>query len=230
MSKRLKYYLAGLATGILLGIGIMFIFQSGRQAGSSRKDLSKKYIDSNKPGTEQKTVSSDHFASKSTTKENGTEKSTLENDINKDTTATVDSLNNDQSETDTLKQEQDTITGENELVIMQDKLIATSRLPVKQLNDKAGELPDNNKNLDSLLIDDPNTNTKEPDSLLVEFWENPINYKGYRKIKNRLIIFGMTEEDSIKIFKGNDNYFMKIRNKKFPLKETNNFRPIWFED
>lgn len=230
MSKRFTYYLAGLATGIILGIGLMVIFQSGRQANPSKHDLSEKYVDNKKVKTEQKSGSVEKIVSDSNENHNGLQTTKIDTTITQDTTASADSLDTISPKADTIEQKQDTVPDENDFVVMQDKLIATSQKPVIHTNDIPKEATSDNKNLDSLLIDDPNTNTKEPDSLMVEFWKNPINYKGYRRIKNRLIIFGMTEEDSIKIFKTRDNYFMKIRNKKFPLDETNNFRPIWFDD
>ncbi|HNP98101.1 MAG TPA: hypothetical protein PKK99_03555 [Bacteroidia bacterium] len=51
----------------------------------------------------------------------------------------------------------------------------------------------------------------------VEFWVSPINYRGYKLIKNKLILFGIEEPDAVKLFLMDGNLFMKYGNEYYRL-------------
>lgn len=49
-------------------------------------------------------------------------------------------------------------------------------------------------------------------NLYVEFWKSPLNYKGYKLGKNKLIIYGISPEENLKMIYLNDQYFLKLGN------------------
>lgn len=229
MKNATKYYAAGVLTGIILGVSIVLIIQSGQ----------------NKPGrlqiTERETLVHEQNDAETKQKPQRQKTQAPENVVATIDSTTTDSTQNnmDSLYTDSINSlaiAQDSLTTpadsskeEEDIVVMEDRLIATTRLPI-YATANVSPRSKGNKNLDSLLIDDKYTNNENPESLTVEFWKSPINYKGYRRIHTRLVIFGLTAADSIRIFKREDQLFMNVKNKDFPINETDEFRSIWFED
>jgi len=58
--------------------------------------------------------------------------------------------------------------------------------------------------------------------LQVEQWENPTNFAGYRKMQNKLIVYGI-DIDDIELESVDDNLFLIFNNKKLPLKDSDSF-------
>jgi hypothetical protein len=84
----------------------------------------------------------------------------------------------------------------------------------------------------------PSESTRRLDSLLgnrqeavyrqinVEFWESPLNFTGYKMGKNRVIIYGLDQIESVSIQTLDDNIFLKYYEFYFPLLLTSEFLPL----
>lgn len=66
---------------------------------------------------------------------------------------------------------------------------------------------------------------KKKIKLMVEFWKSPLNYKGYRLQKNRLVLFGIEPTDEVVIVYSGNAYFIKTTIGYFKLTENDDFRP-----
>lgn len=82
-----------------------------------------------------------------------------------------------------------------------------------------------NRQLDSLLVDN-NSQTNEK-GLLVEFWISPVNFTGYKLNKKKLILFGVVEFDSLKLFYHSDkSLLMKYKRQTFNLECGNDYTSL----
>ncbi len=61
-------------------------------------------------------------------------------------------------------------------------------------------------------------------SFKVEFWQSPINYKGFKMTKNKIVLFGINPEDNLKLFHLNDDIFMKHNQNYYKLYFTDDFK------
>jgi len=52
-------------------------------------------------------------------------------------------------------------------------------------------------------------NTSFPNLFFVEFWKTPLNSKGYRMTRNRVILYGLSDFSSITIYKVDDYFYLK---------------------
>ena len=136
------------------------------------------------------------------------------------------SLGNDSSQTDLYDnggtvQDEDTITSshsstdslginsdaETDIVVKKDELISTKTLEVINLNPVSAST----KTKDSLLqkvsgiVDDKNAKQL----FNIEFWQSPINYKGYKMSKYKIVLYGIASADAIKVFKTDDAIYLK---------------------
>ena len=57
----------------------------------------------------------------------------------------------------------------------------------------------------------------------VEFWQSPINYKGYKLGKNKLIVYGIMPDDFFKLIQVDNNYYMRYGNTCVKLMMNSNF-------
>ncbi|MFM7216496.1 MAG: hypothetical protein ACKO1U_00605 [Bacteroidota bacterium] len=107
---------------------------------------------------------------------------------------------------------------QEEIIVRKDQLLIASRIVLddrstgtrkssmsaeaaRQLNPAAG-LPEE----------------KEPkNSVEVEFWVNPVNYKGYRWSNDKLVLFGIEHPDQILLFRIDDLIYMKSEGEFFEL-------------
>lgn len=61
----------------------------------------------------------------------------------------------------------------------------------------------------------------------VEFWESPINYKGYKMANRKLILFGLTEPyDNIAVLYSDKKVFFQHNNIKYLIENSYTFKPL----
>ncbi|MFT4602257.1 MAG: hypothetical protein ACI857_002443 [Arenicella sp.] len=64
-----------------------------------------------------------------------------------------------------------------------------------------------------------------PSRMLVEFWESPLNFSGYKLSKNKLLMFGMPDNLVYDIYRKENDYFISTENIYYSMKETEEFLP-----
>jgi len=61
-------------------------------------------------------------------------------------------------------------------------------------------------------------------SFKVEFWQSPINYKGYKMTKNKIVLFGINPEENLKLFHLDDEIFLKHNQNYYKLLFTDEYK------
>jgi len=112
----------------------------------------------------------------------------------------------------------------NDIVVKKDGLLFTKTVEVANLSPVASTL--NTK--DSLLqkvsgVSDDRLNSKQ--FFNIEFWHSPLNYKGYKMSKYKLVLYGITSADGIKIFKSEDIIYLKNQGLIYKLDQAGDFKP-----
>jgi hypothetical protein len=103
------------------------------------------------------------------------------------------------------------IPGDNDIVVKKDELLGQRMVPVQNLEKTEGA--------DSLAAP-----TGAP--LTVEFWKSPLNYRGYKYSRSRLILFGFEMDDVQSIFKSGNTTYLKSAIGVFRLDFTSDFRQL----
>ncbi|MEX1001870.1 MAG: hypothetical protein WDZ35_07135 [Crocinitomicaceae bacterium] len=122
-------------------------------------------------------------------------------------------------EPDTLIAEvvEDTTEMENDLSIKREKLIDSRWMKVIVLEEKEEK--------DSLIKDMLGIHDKMPDQLLVEFWESPLSFSGYKLSKSKLILYDMPAALEYKLYRTEKTYYLSTESMYYLLKETEEFLP-----
>lgn len=70
------------------------------------------------------------------------------------------------------------------------------------------------------------TSSDFPNMFFVEFWKTPLNSKGYRMTRNRVILYGLSDFSSITIYKVDDNYYLKNEDVVYKISSGTEFKPM----
>ncbi len=83
-----------------------------------------------------------------------------------------------------------------------------------------------NDDLDSTLVNNP---SKKQEGLNVEFWRSPVNFKGYKLGRKKLVLYGVYAYDQVSLVYGaNNQIVMKYNGREYQLKCAEDFIPTIF--
>jgi hypothetical protein len=60
---------------------------------------------------------------------------------------------------------------------------------------------------------------------VVEFWSSPLNYKGYKMSLNKVILYGLSESENVRLYKLEDEIYLQSGSSTFHLEYSNEFHP-----
>lgn len=60
--------------------------------------------------------------------------------------------------------------------------------------------------------------------LNIEFWQSPLNYKGYKMSKYKLVIYGVNPADAFKLYRVDESIYFKVNSSTYKLDYTADFR------
>ena len=85
---------------------------------------------------------------------------------------------------------------------------------------------DNNQK-DTLAANLAGVNHNENTTMFfVEFWKTPLNSKGYRMTKNRIILYGFSDFTLLNLYKVDDVYYLKSEEQVYKVSSNSEFMPM----
>jgi hypothetical protein len=138
---------------------------------------------------------------------------------------TTDSLKNDSLLTEVIlldtaqekyiEKYKDTLTDDN-ITIKTDKIIASKKVSLIYIDDS-------DRDKDSTIKEMLNIKEINNKFMIIEFWESPLNYNGYKLSKSKLVVYGLSPQLNIKIYKTKVEYILKTDNIYYKLIESPDF-------
>jgi hypothetical protein len=111
---------------------------------------------------------------------------------------------------------------EEGIVIRKDELLSTKTLEVLNL-DPVAKMTSRDSLLQKVSGIRDDRNAKQ--YFNIEFWSSPLNYKGYRMSKYKLIVYGLASAEGLRLFKLDDIIYMKSGGFAYRLDPTGDFKP-----
>lgn len=118
--------------------------------------------------------------------------------------------------------ENDVYTSDDENInVLKEELLSVKNITLKDF--------DGNQisKTDSVLYSEsgiqPNSKT---DLYLIEFWKTPLNSKGYKMTRNRILIYGIKENQDLCVAKIKDNFYLKNNTEVYQLNYSPDFKPM----
>lgn len=107
--------------------------------------------------------------------------------------------------------------------IITDKLIQVKNII---LEIEPQELSNARLTLDT-IIGKVNGSAKRPESVFrIEFWESPINYRGYKKTRNKIVLYGISAINAASFEVHNNDIYMQYLNDYYHLIPTNDLKTL----
>lgn len=107
--------------------------------------------------------------------------------------------------------------------VLKEELVSVKNLYVKVLAPK--EKPNASDSLIASLA-----GVSMPDEakefFMIEFWKTPLNSKGYKMTRNRLLVYGCPENADVSLVKSNDVYYLRNNKQVYRLTYSAEFRPL----
>jgi hypothetical protein len=79
---------------------------------------------------------------------------------------------------------------------------------------------------DSLAQNVSGVNTIQSDSYVMEFWKTPLNSKGYRFQKNKIMLYGVSDHNDLLLYQLDGRYFIKSFEVVYELESSQDFQPL----
>jgi len=112
------------------------------------------------------------------------------------------------------------VSGIDEIVIRRDELLETKNIePVILTN------PKKNKT-DSLIKNFQGAQEPLSTSFKLEFWKSPVNYKGFKLIRNSLVMFGLNPDENSTVYINDDQVYLKHGGNAYKVFATEKFEPF----
>jgi hypothetical protein len=209
--QKLQIFIFGLTVGLLIGF-LFFIFKLDDY-------FAKISFSDNKTNT---TIIEQVIPENTTAKNDLKEAADLKKPTPKSKPVTDSAVKENGS---TLAFENSSLQLENQetINVLKEELVGVKNIYLKDF--------DNNRlyksSKDSLLsVVSGVTEPKKNDFFMVEFWKTPLNSKGYKMTRNRVLIYGLTDKSDVALVKVSDNYYLKNNSVVYKLNYSTEFKPM----
>lgn len=205
--------LSGVLAGVIIGFGISLLLFEKRLDDFLSADLDEKEL---KEISDQKV-----FDKNSKKRVRDSEKPHDTTPVSKPITTGIDTL---QPAVDTIKH----IVDEGSEVVLRDEMISARSIKVSMFDERIVRENTTEKFHDSLIKDltAVKPSLKKPQEYLIEFWVNPVNYRGYKIIRDRIILFGLPPEKKYTLYYNNGMLVLETEGSKYHLREFAGFLPL----
>ncbi len=111
------------------------------------------------------------------------------------------------------------IKEDSDVNIASDELITVKNLKIIQI----GEFNFSKDSSETNIIEDNDTDS---DLYFVEFWKTPLNSKGYRFIKNKIMLYGFIDYSNITLYEIDHSFYIKSSNQVYKLLYSPEFKEL----
>ena len=113
---------------------------------------------------------------------------------------------------------------EDDVVVRKDELIFVKDIEVVSLNHEADHVRSAKdsalKQISGVREDAPAMSCK------IEFWKSPLNYKGYKMAKNKIVLYGIDLSDGLKLFRLDNAIYLRHLSVLYKLEFSGDFRQM----
>lgn len=104
------------------------------------------------------------------------------------------------------------------IVVKRDELLSASSVSLVSLSAVT--------KTDTLLAQFQDSDPSVSPQIRIEFWKSPVNFRGYKFIRNTLVTFGLDPNEQVKIFFDSGVFYLQSGVATFRLSQTARFLPF----
>ena len=202
--NRLQVFFLGFLLGIVMGGGFFLLKLDGVVKGLA---LEKTFTDPGQDAENEKDVTDANEKKTSPKKDRKNAELTTENISSDSTSSGSDTATSLVASTDG-----------DEIVVRKDELLLEKVVSLVNL--------DGSNALDSIRSKEAGIREEPGKSVTIEFWQSPLNYRGYKLTRSRLVLFGIDAQEQLSLYRLDNTMFMKTAGGVFRLENTADFRQM----
>lgn len=112
---------------------------------------------------------------------------------------------------------------DSDIVVMTNQLISVLSVPFK--NKDTNSVNKKSEETDSVLESMSEvSDTKDPVNYRIEFWKSPLNYKGYKMSKGKIILYGISPVSNASLTKADGTYYLLVNQNAFRVEYTDDYK------
>jgi hypothetical protein len=116
-----------------------------------------------------------------------------------------------------------TMPEDTDVVVMTNQLVSVISAPLKN-NDSVNR---KNEETDSTLESMSDINdTKKPVYFRIEFWKSPLNYKGYKMSRGKVVLYGINPVPRATVTIEDETDYLLINQSAFRVEYTDDYKPF----
>ena len=108
---------------------------------------------------------------------------------------------------------------ENNINVATDQMISSKSVKLIKIGEKPVET-------DSSAAKLADVQEEADDLFTIEFWKTPLNSKGYRFLKNKVILYGFEDFNNVLIYQLGDSYYIKCEEQVYKIFQGADFKPL----
>jgi len=108
---------------------------------------------------------------------------------------------------------------EAELMIATDEILKVKTVKIIRIGNST-------EGKDSLASKLAQVNDVTSDMYFIEFWKTPLNSKGYRFSKNKILLYGFVDFNDVLLYELDDSYYLKSSDQVFKLFYGSDFKKL----
>ena len=109
----------------------------------------------------------------------------------------------------------------DDIVVRKDELISSRPIEIINLSNSTNLTRDSILQQISDIRDDKSNIARQ--AITLELWKSPINYKGYKMTRNKIVLFGISEYEDFHCYKNGEAYYLLMQQGLFKLEFTDDF-------
>ncbi len=197
-------FISGILIGVLAAFGIFFLWQLGfdwlpfSETKSGNQDADT-IVDLTLKRSTSRAVNGSKRNTKSADWEQGVSQFTDTSSIAYDSSSRA----SDDAET---------------IVVRRDELLSASSVSLVSLSASS--------KTDTLLTLFQGGDPTVSPQIRIEFWKSPVNFRGYKFIRNTLVTFGLDPQEQVKVFFDSGVFYLQTGGATFRLNQTDRFLPF----
>lgn len=111
------------------------------------------------------------------------------------------------------------IKQDSELNVATDELLSVKNVKVIKIGDT-------NSGSDTLAANLAGVKENSTNLYFIEFWRTPLNSKGYRFTKNKVMMYGFIDFNNVVLYELENSYYIKCSDQVFKLFYGSDFKPL----
>ncbi|HXB12390.1 MAG TPA: hypothetical protein VNZ45_10415, partial [Bacteroidia bacterium] len=115
---------------------------------------------------------------------------------------------------------------DSNIVVMTNQLVSVKSVAVSTLDSLSNSGRINHRS-DSMIAAMSNVNEEQdPHYYRIEFWQSPLNFKGYKMSKGKIILYGINSNTDTRLVKWDDGYYLMTNQVVYKVEYTDDYKPF----